>query len=143
MRHQHPALSFSLELPAGAAVPSDLPTLITLAPVRTGGRVPTVTVSSEGLPEDVAAEEWIESALARQRATLESTLIDRHPLAGVPAGGVRTLSSIVRGSAVGVLDQWWHGEPDRGWTMTASCDALDYAQLVEPFEKIADSFEWH
>lgn len=49
--YRHPDLSFSLELPAGARVLSDLPSLIVLEPLASEGHEPTVTVSSEALPE--------------------------------------------------------------------------------------------
>lgn len=112
-----------------------------LEPLASEGHEPTVTVSSETLPEGLGTNDWIDRALARQQATLETTLIERRPLDRSHLAGRHTLSSFVRGDDVLVLDQWWHHRPSRGWTITVSCLALDYGHLREGLQALADSFE--
>ena len=126
MRYEHPRLGFSIELPDGWEVASEVPPVFLAPGARELAFAPNITVTSgpEGDPGATAA------ALDHGR------LIDRERL---PGGAERTLiHHLVRDTAV-ALEQWWVRAADTLWVASASCAALDYDERADALGAVAAS----
>lgn len=142
---RHPTLGFSIELPPAAEVLDDVPgtALVAAEPPdpEVAFRANLVVTIEELAPAIDHVETYTDASLAFQATELASfRLIDREPITLAGSGATRTLAHHdVDGQAV-TLEQWRLLSAARGYTVTASCWALDYDSLADAFTASAETF---
>ena len=102
---------------------------------------PNLTVVVEGLATRLTFDEYLEASLAAQaRALLDWQLIDieRTTLGGSAA--IRTLGHHAHEAIAVVVEQWRLLDFPYGWTVTASCAAVDYPLAGDALRATAASF---
>jgi hypothetical protein len=125
-RYEHPRLGFSIELPDGWEVASEVPPVFLAPGARELAFAPNVVVTS-GRADDPEATV---AALDHAR------LIDAEAL---PGGATRTLvHHVVRFTAV-ALEQWWLRAGETQWVSSASCAAIDYDSRGDALGAVAAS----
>jgi hypothetical protein len=130
-RYEHPRLGFTIELPGGWEVASEIPPVFLAPGARERAFAPNVTVTS-GRGERL--DEQLDATVA---ALDHARLIEREAL---PDGAARILvHHVVRQTAV-ALEQWWFRAGDALWVSSASCAALDYDERATALGAVAASF---
>jgi hypothetical protein len=98
----------------------------------------TVTAEPSAAPD---VETYTDEALAAQDELLEAhRTIDRVPDRLGEAACTRTLGHHAHAGHAVVIGQWRMLDESVGWTVTASCAALDYAGLADALDACAESF---
>jgi hypothetical protein len=124
--YEHPRLGFSIELPDGWEVASEVPPVFLAPGARELAFAPNVVVTSGPTGDPEATVAGLE----------HSRLIDRVVL---PGGTERTLiHHVVRQTAV-ALEQWWFRAGEELWVSSASCAALDYDERADALSAVAAS----
>jgi hypothetical protein len=145
--YRNAGLGFSLELPPDIEVHEDLPHVAMLAVERAeilpeGAFRASISVVVEDGPPGLGLEGYVEGSLRQQAATMtEFRVLDRDELAlgGVPT--VRTLAHYVGGEALAVaIEQWRLIARGLGWVVSASSDAISYADKGEIMATCAETF---
>jgi hypothetical protein len=135
--------SFRLVPPAGwEPVPGIEGVALTLREpdAASSGFRANVTVTAE--PSAAAdVESYTDGALAAQDELLDShRTIDRSADRLGELACTRTLGHHDHGGHAVVIGQWRVVDGGVGWTVTASCAALDYAALADALDACAESF---
>jgi hypothetical protein len=135
--------SFAIEAPAGWEAVDGVEgmALVLREPGEpSSGFRANVTVTAEPAPQpDVEA--YTDAALAAQDELLEGhRTIDRTADRLGEAAGTRTLGHHAHAGHAVVIGQWRVLDAGVGWTVTASCAALDYAGLADALDACAESF---
>jgi hypothetical protein len=108
--------------------------------VPSSGFRANVTVTAEAAGE-AGAEDYTDRALAAQDELLEAhRTIDRCADRLGELAGTRTLGHHDHAGHAVVISQWRTVDRGVGWTVTASCAALDYAGLADELDACAESF---
>lgn len=145
--YRHSELGFSLELPPDIELHEDLPHVAMLAVERAevlpeGAFRASISVVAEDGPPGLGLDGYAERSLAVQSQSMTAfRLLDRDALEldGVPA--VRTLGHYVGGEALGVaVEQWRLIARGLGWVVSATSDAISYADKGEIMAACAETF---
>jgi hypothetical protein len=139
---RHAGLGFRIHLPDGSEVREDPEPGIALIAVEPHPRGPfranlVVTVEElSGTFHD--AEAYTDASIADQEQALSAfRLVDRE----ARDGRTRTLGHHDVDGVPVVVDQWRAVAGDLGYTVTASCWALEYDELADAFAAAAESLE--
>jgi hypothetical protein len=122
MRYEHPLLAFTLELPEGWRVVSEVPPTFVAPDAAERRFAPNVVVTAG--ERDRAAH--VIGALAG------GVLLDDHDGRALIVHAERDVPT--------VLEQWWLERDGRALALSASCDPLDYDELADAFEDAASTF---
>jgi hypothetical protein len=143
--YRHPELGFSIALPPGSEVQGDPApglALVALDPEQRGPFRANLVVTVEELAgrfTDVGA--YTDASIADQERALDAyRLIDRTEATLRGGEATRTLGHHDAAGMAVAVDQWRLVHGDRGYTITASCWALEYDALADVFAESAESF---
>lgn len=145
--YRHAGLGFTIDLPAGIEVHEDVPHVALLA-VEQAAVVPegtfraSLSVIAEDGPEGLDLAGYAEGSLHQEAGALEDfRLLDREAveIGGVPA--VRTLVHHTGGPELAVVvEQWRLIARGLGWVLSASADAVSYADKGAIMAACAETF---
>jgi hypothetical protein len=145
--YRHAELAFTLDLPPELEVHEDLPHVALLAVERPDAipdgtfRASLSVVAEDGPPGmDLAA--YVAGSLEREAQSLQAfRLLDRDELLLDAVPAVRTLAHYQGSESLGVtLEQWRLIARGLGWVVTATSDAISYADKGEIMSLCAESF---
>jgi hypothetical protein len=143
--YRHPELGFTIALPPGSEVRQDAApglALVALDPEQRGPFRANLVVTVEELSgrfDDVGA--YTDASIADQERALDAyRLIDRTTATLRGGEGTRTLGHHDADGMAVAVDQWRVLDGERGYTITASCWALEYDALADAFAEAAESF---
>jgi hypothetical protein len=134
-----------MQLPPGSEVREDSEpgvAMIALDPEQRGPFRANLVVTVEELSgrfTDVGA--YTDASIADQERALDAyRVIDRAPATLRGGEGTRTLGHHDAAGMAVAVDQWRLLKGEHGYTVTASCWALEYDTLADAFAEAAESF---
>jgi hypothetical protein len=145
--YRHSELGFTIDLPPDIEVHDDLPHVAVLALERAdvlpeGAFRASISVVAEDGPPGLDLDGYVERSLAVQEQSMEEfRVLDRDSLELGDVPAVRTLAHYVGGEALAVVvEQWRLIARGLGWVVSASSDAISYADKGEIMAACAETF---
>jgi hypothetical protein len=145
--YRHATLGFTIDLPPDIEIHDDLPHVALLAVERAevipeGTFRASISVVAEDGPEGMDLDGYVAGSLSRQAETMDDFRVldrDQYELGDVPV--VRTLAHYRGGEMLAVaVEQWRLIDRGIGWVVTASSDAISFADKGEIMAACAETF---
>ncbi len=142
--YAHPQLGFSIELPPSLEPLDDVPLAALVAAERDvpdGAFRANLVVTVEELESEAGVEQYAQASVAALSCALDGfRVIDSEPIALGDRRAIRLLAHHDAAGHAVAFEQWQLVVGARGYTLTASCCALEYDDLADAFAASAATF---